>query len=144
MYNWFKFFFFLRFPFDSTTLIGYLIAVALEYVSALELYIFFAGTVSLGIGSFLFCFAITDDIKNNFNSIKKIAKTKRTLQLLRFHKKISHSIQLHLNAKQFSGFQPKKKWRFNENVELFLFLDCFKNSPKNFSPYFCFCLHGHF
>lgn len=81
-------------------MIGYLIAVALEYAANAFLYFFNAGLVPLGIGGFLFILSITENIKNNLNSVNEMAKAKGTRAEI--YGRISHSIQLHSDAKQLS------------------------------------------
>lgn len=79
---------------------GYLLAVALEYVLNTHIYYFVANLVAMGIGGLLFNLSMIDDIKNNFNSINEIVESNGTL--LEIYRKISHSIQLHSNARQLS------------------------------------------
>lgn len=79
---------------------GYFLAVALEYVLNAHIYYFVANLVAMGIGGLLFNLSMIDDIKNNFNSVNEIVKRNGTLPEI--YKKISHSIQLHSNAKQLS------------------------------------------
>lgn len=87
-----------RFPFDSRNLIGYLMAVGLEYSANALLYFFNAGLVPLAIGIFLFTLSMTEDIKNNLNSVNEMIKIKGTRPEI--YKKITHSIRLHSKAKQ--------------------------------------------
>lgn len=112
-----EFFPFQRFPFDSKNLMGYLVAVALEYMGNVHLYVFSAEFTSLGLGAFLFTISMTEDIKNNLSSINKIVKNKRAP--LEFNKKIRHCIQLNLDGRQLKA---------NSIQKLFLFWKCNKIS----------------
>lgn len=89
-----------RFPFYTKNLSSYLFAVALEYASNVLVYCFIANLVSIGLGAFIFIFAMTEDIKSNFNSIDENATAKATQ--VNMHERVPHSIQVHFFAKQLS------------------------------------------
>ena len=128
------------FPFDSKNLIGYLIAVALEYLSDLHICFFVASIFSLAVGGFIFTFSMTEDIKNNLNSINQNIETDGTRS--EFYKKFSRFVQLHSNAQQLSGSIWLNLWKKLRKKTNLLFSDWFKNSQKHFSIYFYFCLSG--
>lgn len=99
-----------RFPFDSNNLIGYLIAVLMEYI--IYWYIFFIGacTLSLGIGAYLVAISVTQEIKRNLHDIN--VKTKANeyqsakLKILLSQLIYTHAIVLKLS--EFLSSEEKK------------------------------------
>lgn len=89
-----------RFPFDTKNLMGYLVAVVLEYLANVHLYCFVANLAASGIGGVLFTLSMTGGLKHHFNSIQKTLKTGGSQVAM--YEKICHCVQSHSNIKQLS------------------------------------------
>lgn len=92
---------FQRFPFGTKTPIGYLLAVALQYVMTTYHFLVLANVTSFGISCILFILSLAKDIRDNSVTINECVKNKST-NLVTF-KKIVDFIQLHSAAKQLSS-----------------------------------------
>lgn len=92
-----------RFPFGTNNLIGYLIAVILQYF--IIDYISLLATILLStlVQSYYNAMAVTSDIKNDLKWMNKFAKIKKN-RLQRMRQKICNFIEFHSAAKQFRNF----------------------------------------
>lgn len=90
-----------RLPFNWKCPTGYLIAVALQWISLT--YIFYSAMIvtTYGIAGYLFVTAVTEDIKCTLNTIDEILKTKTTSKLI--FKQFTGFVQLFSTIKQLSA-----------------------------------------
>lgn len=88
----------IRFPFDTSNLIAYLIAVASQFKMIALIALFVASTTSLGIGSYLLIDSTIRCNKCNLNSINDRAKAEKDPSEV--FNQLSEFIQLHSNSKE--------------------------------------------
>lgn len=67
-----------RFPFDSSNLMGYVIAFALEYIILSYEYLIIATTLGLGIGAFWFAKAATKEFQRILHVFNEKAQAKKS------------------------------------------------------------------
>lgn len=69
-----------RFPFDTKKPIGYLGAVALQYMQLVYEFFLLANLITIGVGAFLYLMTTTKDIKYVLHLISLFAQAKRNRQ----------------------------------------------------------------
>lgn len=71
-------------------------------------FLFISGATSLNVANYLYTLTITEDLKNNLNSMNQEAKKKKKIRRHAFEQ-LRDFIQLHSMAKQL----VKQKWFWN-------------------------------
>lgn len=89
------------FPFDTQTTHGYIVAVVMEFVNAVVIFLFLANAASLGFGAFIFLIALVKDLKANLKLIDKMGKHRRKHSKM-FPSIIIHFIDLHSDLSELS------------------------------------------
>lgn len=103
-WNFLSFLLHKRFPFDSNNLVGYLIAVILEYIMyGCDCFII-ACTLALGVGAFWFAVSACKEIQHVLQSFNDVAHAKQH-QLIELRILFVEFINTHLTVKQLSIFQ---------------------------------------
>lgn len=92
-----------RFPFDTKHLIGYVVAVILQYTCATYMVMFTANIACSAIGAFLFAQSLTKDIRHCLKPKHKSAESK-ILHRLVLKQQLIEFIQYYSDGKQFSNF----------------------------------------
>lgn len=142
---------FRRFPFNTKTLIGYLIAVTIEFILAIHGFFIMANVSTFGMAAYFFTVAAIKDIERNlikFNectrlkrvnfskTIKNHTNTKKTLgktksnnirtrieNQMKLLNFLSNFIQLHSNTVQLSTMLKPEVFENSYSKFLLLFLD---------------------
>lgn len=89
-----------RLPHDWKTPIGYLIAITEEYIALVHLYLFASAVLSLECGFYFWVLECIKNVKNDFSSLNKRAKSRSNHS--ETVKQLSVSIQSHARVKQLS------------------------------------------
>lgn len=89
-----------RFPFDWKNPLGYLIAITIEYIMFIFVFLYGGGEVCFGIGSFLFSVAASTDIKADLKEIGMHGVLPENRKWTLY--KLSNFIQVHAQLKQLS------------------------------------------
>lgn len=90
-----------RFPFDTNNPIGYVFAAILQYQVLKYNLLIAANVLPTLIGVFFIAIALTNDIKNDLNSINENAKMEDN-RLEMMMKQLCKFIEFHSTLKQFS------------------------------------------
>lgn len=94
-----------RFPFDTNSPFGYVIAIILQYIYASYSFIFGGCILSFAVGAFLFALTMVNDIKCCLESVDESVKTKdHQLILMRY----VNFLQYFSDAKQLSKLKKNE------------------------------------
>lgn len=95
-----------RFPFDSNTPFGYLLADIIEYIVLCYAYLIIACTLALGIGVFCFAISVTKDIQRILHLVNDTAKA-NTNQSNELKLLLAEFNDVHAATKQLSNKTPR-------------------------------------
>lgn len=91
-----------RFPFDWKNPIGYVVAIAYEYMGGVCTFFVAMAILKYAIVVYFFLFSMIDDIKCDLESINRNAKKKKTR--MEVVKQFSEMIQFHWKVMELSTF----------------------------------------
>lgn len=89
-----------RFPFDTKTPIGYLVAITIEYLFIVDIMVIIESFIMIGIAILPVLFLLVNDIIGDWNTINMVLKFKRKRSQI--VKQLPRIIQFHSDAIQLS------------------------------------------
>lgn len=113
LFNWFQIYLnasmrrIIRFPFNSKNPIGFLFALAIQYIMLLNIFYFGSCLMCTGIGCYLFGSLLANDIKGYLYSINQSIKDGR--HSIQIFKQLSKFFRFHSDTKQLSSNTQNKK-----------------------------------
>lgn len=92
----------IRFPFDTKNLIGYLVAIFIQYILLFNVMVSLKCLAIFGIGTCFMLFPLTKDIKNDLKAINRNARHKK--KRLKTIDQLTQFVQFHSKLMQLSKY----------------------------------------
>lgn len=91
----------LRFPFDTQTSVGYIVAVVIQCIMISMVFLFVANMAALAFGAIIFLIATVKDLRATLKLIKKMGKHRD--KDAKMMVSIVHFIDLHADVRELSA-----------------------------------------